>query len=374
MPLKTDERPSDQSEGVKPEVHVGDTFHASFKVDVLKAEESDDGSEGKVEAIVSAFDVDYRMGWMTKHRITSAAFKASIAANPVTPLFFQHNWAWSEQPPIGTADASVVAKPRAGLKISGSFFLDTDGGRSTFKAIKAGALREWSIGYRITKFEVEEDDDGFDIVIVNEADLMEASSVLRGANPGTETLKVAAELPSELSVALSAFMQSTTEALDLLTKRVDGVEAAHELLIGTLEDGGFKGDEPPADGSGESVEPDAVGGDGVDVEAEAVAPQPPQQAPDSPAEDLAARAAEVGPDRLDRAMERAMARITSKWEDYIEQAGVGLDNPDADPQSRDDIGSLERVLRCLNKNKHAFDAIERTVEARVLAEQGSANL
>ena len=183
MPLKTDERPSDQSEGDKPAVHVGDIFCASFGVEILKAEESDDGDTGHVEAIVSAFDVDYRMGWMTKHRITANAFKASLAGSATIPIFFQHNWSWSEQPPIGTGLASAVASPKPGLKVSADLFLDTESGRSTFRAIKAGALREWSIGYRITKYEVEEDDDGFDIVIVNEADLMEASSVLRGANP-----------------------------------------------------------------------------------------------------------------------------------------------------------------------------------------------
>ena len=350
MQTLTTERPSEQSEGAEPDVQVGDTFYASFGVEILKAEESDDGDTGHVEAIVSAFDVDYRMGWMTKHRITANAFRASLAQSSNIPIFFQHNWAWSEQPPIGTGLASAVASPKPGLKVAADFFLDTESGRSTFRAIKAGALREWSIGYRITKYEVEEDDDGFKVVIVNEADLMEASSVLRGANPGTETLKVAAEtLTPEIQEAMkviAGFMQSSAGLFDLVNKRIDAIESMH--------------------GSGEPVEP-AAGGGSDNAQVEATAPQP-AQAPGSPEIAMQDRASELGPDRLDRAMERATARISSKWESYVEQAGAGLDNPDANPSSRDDIASMERVLRCLNKNKYTYDAVERTVTARVLAE------
>lgn len=357
MPLTT-ERPSEQSEGTDPPVQAGDTFYASFEIEVVEAEESDDGDTGHVEAIVSAFDVDYRMGFMTKHRITTGAFKASLAQGSNIPIFFQHNWSWSEQPPIGTGVASVVANPKPGLKVAADFFLDTDSGRSTFRAIKAGALREWSIGYRISKYEVEEDDDGFDVVIVNEADLMEASSVLRGANPGTETLKVASALPAEVEEAMTTiagFMQSSTQMFDLIDKRFESLEEAHGMLLDSLEDAGFKA----GDGSGESVEPAASGGS-EDAEPEATAPPAPQ-APDSSGE-------LPGPDRLDRAMERASARISSKWDAYVEQAGAGLDNPEANPSSRKDIASMERVLRCMNKTKHTYDAVERTVTARVLAE------
>jgi HK97 family phage prohead protease len=323
------------------------------------------------------------MGFLTKHRIQSGAFKASLANNANIPIFFQHNWSWSEQPPIGTGLATVVASPKPGLKVAADFFLDTDSGRSTFRAIKAGALREWSIGYRISKFEVEEDDDGFDIVIVKEADLMEASSVLRGANPDTETLKVSRQLPPEVDEVMktiAGFMQSSTQMFDLVAKRMDAIEAAHDLLIGTLEDGGYvrTGDGPDGPeveakpSSGESVEP-AAGTSGTEPEAETTATQPPQEAPDSPEvdADLEALAEEMGPDRLDRAMERAQARISSKWEAFVEQAGPGLDNPDANPSSRQDIASMERVLRCLNLTKHTYDAVEQQVTARVLAESAS---
>ena len=363
----TTERPSDQSEG---EIDVAqNVYHANFEFEVLKAEE--DGDKGNVEAIVSAFNVDYRMGFLTKHRITPNAFRDSIAKQANIPIFFQHNWDWSEQPPIGTGVASTVMSPKAGLKVASSFFLDTEAGRATFRAIKAGALREWSIGYRIQDFQIEENDDGMKVVVVNRAELWEASSVLRGANPDTETLKVARQFPPELHETMeriAGFMQSTTEMFDVIDKRITGVVAAHEILVGSLEESGFKVEAEEPASSGESVEP-AASGSG-ETATEDAAPQP-AEAPDSPvgAPDLTG----VEPDRIERAYDRALARVASKWESFVSQAGVGLDNPDASPNSREDIASMERVLRCLNNNKYTYDAVERTVTARVLAESASAN-
>lgn len=475
MPLTT-ERPAEQSAGVTPDVDVGSIYHASFNVEILKAEESADGDRGRVEAIVSAFNVDYRMGFAMWHRVTPAAFDESIAANDSVPLFWMHNWDWSEQPPIGTGRASTVTEPKPGLKIVGDFFLDTDAGRSTFRAIKAGALREWSIGYRIQDFSIVEDDEGRRVIVISRADLWEASSVLRGANPQTETLSVARglwpslyealvdvavacpmhhtdtvetpwdgganekRLPSPMSLdtakamygwydnnqasdgkivkaacklphhmvsengtpgaanlpgvrnalarlpqsnipmadhpairahlqahlddAAASFVRSMEATLAQIEERLNGLEAVHELLIGSLEDSGFK------IGEGGSVEPAASGSGGAAAEDAAAQPA---EAPDPPADlELEERAKQFGPDRLDRAMERAQARVVSKWEDYLAQAGAGLDNPDADPSSREDIGSMERVVRCLNRSKHTLDAIEHTALARVLAERASA--
>ncbi len=470
----TTERPSDESEG---DVDVNDIYHANFQVYILKAYQTTnkDGQDvGRVEAIVSAFDVDYRMGFTIKHRVTPKAFDESIASNANVPLFWMHNWDWSEQPPIGTGKASTVTEPKPGLKIVGDFFLDTDAGRSTFRAIKAGALREWSIGYRIQDFSIIENDDGLRVVVINRADLWEASSVIRGANPATETLSVARHVPPELQKTLDAlanFMELSTNKLDQLESRLTGIESAHDLLVGALDDADFTIAE------GGSVEP-AVGGGSDGVEPEATAPRT-SPAPGSPEAAAATpthhtkveagawdadanmsrlmapcskdkakqvscgyrddmvddkgmvphgavylphhfvdangdvgaasingvdaakarlnqvqgisdadrqtaeahlnahqadyRAQEPAPDRLDRAMDRAMARITLKWEDYLAQAGAGLDG-DADQANRDDIDSMERVLRCMNRTKHNLDAFEHVAEARVLAERRPAIL
>lgn len=360
MSTLTTERPSEQSEGEADDQTVRNSiYHANFAFDVISAEES--GDQGVVEAIVSAFDIDYRMGFITHHRITQDAFQESIASQSTIPIFFQHNWDWSEQPPIGTGVASTVTEPKPGLKVVSSFFLDTESGRSTFRAIKAGALREWSIGYRIQDFEIQERDDGKRVIVVKRAELWEASSVLRGANPDTETLKVARQMPPELTDALNTiagFMQSSKEAFDAIQARLIGLESAHEVLVGSLEDGGFKVAE------GEQVEP-AVGGDSEAGPQEAAPESPP--APSSP-EAKGLTEADLGPDRIDRAFERAIARVSAKWEAFVEQAGAGLDSPEAAENSRQDIAAMERVLRCLNGNKYRYEACERTATARVLAE------
>jgi HK97 family phage prohead protease len=361
MTLTTDLIPSEQSDGT---VQVGETFTANFKVDIISAEETIDGTLGKVSAIVSAFDVDYVMGWRTKHRMTAETFVDSLADNNVVPLFFQHNWAWSEQPPIGTADGSIATEPKPGLKIDGGFFLDTEGGRSTFRAIKAGALREWSIGYRITKYEVEEADDGFRIVIVKAADFMEASSVLRGANPDTETLKVAGA-PAVMNAKLDELIEGMALLVDISNKherRLAAMETVHDMLVTSLEDAGLV----PGAGSGEPAE--AAAGGGSDATPEETAPQA-EQPPGSPE---VVEAGMNSPDRLDRAWERAISRIQTKWDAFVEQAGAGLDGEEPTEDQRHDIEAMTRVVRCLNKTKPLYDAVEHRVTARVLAEQAKA--
>lgn len=262
MPPKSDD------ESVK----VGDNFVASFDVEILKAEESADGKKGHVVALVSVYNLDYTMGWRAKHRVLDGAFSASIASQPAVPIFWQHNWSWSEQPPIGTGIASEQGR---GLQVAADFFLDTEAGRSVFNAIAAGALKQWSIGYRVMKYSVEETDDGFDIIHIQEAELLEASSVLRGANPETDTLLVAGEqIPKALQEALDAigdFMQAQKGANDALAARLDVIEEAHEMLVDTfVDDGaseaaraklGLTSTEDEAESkSGEAVEPAERGG------------------------------------------------------------------------------------------------------------------
>lgn len=186
-------------------IDVGQEFMADFQVEVLSAEKTDDGKRGKVTALVSAYNKPYRMGFATYHQVDDGAFSASLKANSSVPLFWQHNWAFSEQPPIGHAQGREES---TGLVVEGEFYLDTEAGRSVFNAMDAGAIREWSIGYRITRYEIEEGDEK-DTIFVKEADLMEASAVLRGANPHTETLKVASE--SDVLSALAEVTGSTVE-------------------------------------------------------------------------------------------------------------------------------------------------------------------
>ena len=229
----------------------GQTFVANFDVEIAKTDT--EGDQGKVTAIVSVYNVAYRMGFMSKHMIEFGAFAASLAGQATIPLFWQHNWNWSEQPPIGTG---VASESQRGLTVDGSLFLDIEAGRAVFNAMKAGALRQWSIGYRITKFEVEETDDGFDIIHVKEAELLEASSVLKGANPETDTLKVANEANvmammvetnerlADLAETVASLAYRVAKADERLDEQVDTITALDDALH-DIEVDLAKSDDPP---------------------------------------------------------------------------------------------------------------------------------
>ena len=145
---------------------------------------------GSVTALVSAYETKYRIGYSTYHTIRANAFADSIAAQPSIPIFWAPAWNYSEQPPIGHGSAS---EGDAGLEIDGELYIDADPeiGR-IHSAMMVGALREWSIGYQVLAEEKDPDDDMHSYV--TKAELLEASIVLRGANPATETLRVASAI------------------------------------------------------------------------------------------------------------------------------------------------------------------------------------
>jgi len=154
---------------------------------VFTAKKGEGVKVGSVSALVSAYDTKYRIGMATYHTIRAGAFADSIAAQPSIPIFWAHAWNYSEQPPIGHGAAF---EGEDGLEIDGELYLDADPeiGR-IHQAMVAGALREWSIGYRVIAEEHDADDSMHSFV--TKAELLEASIVLRGANPATETLRVA---------------------------------------------------------------------------------------------------------------------------------------------------------------------------------------
>ncbi|MCP3978158.1 MAG: hypothetical protein GY716_02345 [bacterium] len=165
---------------------MNDICRATLTASTLTAADSDDEKTGKVRALVSAYGTRYQIGFARYHTIEADAFAESIKAQASIPLFWQHAWDWSEQPPIGHADASETAD---GLEIDGEMYLDQSGVPAIHRALVAGALREWSIGYRILVERADPDDDLHRFI--EEAELLEASVVLRGANPQTKTLEVA---------------------------------------------------------------------------------------------------------------------------------------------------------------------------------------
>lgn len=164
-------------------------------VPVSLAAEDDDGEEltGEVVAWPSIFDVPYRMGAYTFHEFQPGAFDDSVAdQDGRVPIYVQHGWDWTEQAPLGHSTAITEAtRPTddlTGMRLEGRLYIDTDPGLSVARALNARALREWSIGYRIIEYVARDEDDEDRLVLqITEAELLEASVVLRGANPLTST-------------------------------------------------------------------------------------------------------------------------------------------------------------------------------------------
>lgn len=160
---------------------------ASMRAKFLAADGDD---EGTFRALVSAYGVKYRIGYFTWHTIEPGTFAESLADQDAIPIFWMHAWSFTEQAPIGHG---AGAEEGDGLVIEGELYLDEGPEvRRVWRAMKAGAIREWSIGYQVLATRTDPDDE--DHQFVTEGELLEASSVLRGANPETETLEVASRL------------------------------------------------------------------------------------------------------------------------------------------------------------------------------------
>ncbi len=150
------------------------------------AADGDEGDTGRLLALVSAYGVRYRIGSGTFHTIQPGAFADSIAGQESIPLFWSHDWTDGGLP-VGHATAS---ESDDGLEIDGRLYLETDPALGRlWESLRAGAVREWSIGYAVRTQTVDDDDDQH--FYVDEAELLEASAVLRGANPQTRTLELA---------------------------------------------------------------------------------------------------------------------------------------------------------------------------------------
>lgn len=148
-----------------------------------------DAPEGTVEGYITVFGTEYPIGWGLRERIEPGAFDASLAARGgVIPIYYQHDHR-SGGTPIGVGE---VTRDDKGYWVRAELFIDDDPkARTVWRTMAKGALREWSVGFTTAEegdVRVERD-----VEIIQRGDLMEASVVLRGANPDTETLAVRSE-------------------------------------------------------------------------------------------------------------------------------------------------------------------------------------
>lgn len=152
----------------------------------LRASKDESVPSGVLIGYASVYDVAYRVGYGIEETIAPGAFADSIVERDgVFPLFYQHDW----NEPIGYALAS---EDKVGLKVEAHLFMDdNERARSVWRAADAGALREWSIGFIPTEILQRTDEDsGTDVEEIVRGSLIEASVVVRGANPETVMVDV----------------------------------------------------------------------------------------------------------------------------------------------------------------------------------------
>lgn len=177
--------------------------------------EMDGSSEGVLVGVVTTYDSPYDIGWGFRESIESGAFDDSLEKQGTIPVFYQHNHR-DGSTPIGVA--RMVPGDSGSLTMRAELFLDDPQAAAVFRAAKAGALREWSVGFYYG------DEEAGDLVVnkkeqlltVRRGDLAEVSIVLRGANPETHTLDVRELVVSSEETPPAASDTDSAEAARLL--------------------------------------------------------------------------------------------------------------------------------------------------------------
>lgn len=169
----------------------------------------EEAGNGIVTGYASTFGHTFTAGMFgEKVRMKQGALASTIRARRVFPVGYEHVAPWM-QPPIG--HTTFVSEDSHGVKFSAQFYLDSDPGRQVFRAIKAKALTEWSIGFNPIKW-TDTKVSGEWVREYEEIDLVEISSVLRGANPRTSTEGThAGPTPSEVMAIKRRFAKLDRE-------------------------------------------------------------------------------------------------------------------------------------------------------------------
>lgn len=152
--------------------------------------------EGKVEAIVSAFNITFTEGFFftRQARISDTAFDVTLTEHTSWPIMWEHGGVFT--PHGHTLEAGKVP---AGLRAVSQLYIDSEQGRNLYRSIEAGAVAEWSIGFYPVTYETTVDPvTDEETRTYTQVDLVEISAALRGANPGTETLRVNSKPPASL--------------------------------------------------------------------------------------------------------------------------------------------------------------------------------
>jgi len=134
----------------------------------------EDGEKGVIEAYVSVFGNVDSYGDI----IEQGAFASSLREKLPVGVW-SHDW---QQPIAKTLEAKEDSH---GLYIKGQLILGVQKAKEAYELMKAGVIDEFSIGFYIEKYEIDEVND---TRIIKQIKLIEWSPVIRGANPDTSLI------------------------------------------------------------------------------------------------------------------------------------------------------------------------------------------
>lgn len=157
------------------------TFPATTRV--KPAHEAAHVEPGTFEATVSTYGSPYDVGYGFVETIQAGAFKA--AQGRTIAVMLGHDWSGG---PLGSA---VVRDTSAGLGVAGRLYVDTsERARVCHQAMLDGAMDRWSVAFMPLTISTDPSDPLAETIV--DADLIEVSLCLRGANPDAQTVDVRA--------------------------------------------------------------------------------------------------------------------------------------------------------------------------------------
>jgi HK97 family phage prohead protease len=149
-----------------------------------------DEKQGIVEAFVNTMGVVDSDGDI----ITSDAFDKSFSNLPI-PVLAGH-----DQSEVVGKVLSAKAIPSNGdegphrLHATMQMNMETQSGREAFSNVSGDYVREWSVGFNMMKDGAKfETLDGNPVRVISDLDWVEASTVIRGASPETQTISSKSE-------------------------------------------------------------------------------------------------------------------------------------------------------------------------------------
>ena len=113
--------------------------------------------------------------------------------------------------------------------------METQAGREAFSNVSGDYVREWSVGFNMKPEGAKMDTvDGVSVRVITDLDWVEASTVIRGASPQTQTISAKSQDDMEVNAADSQESQSAPDTAQEAASGTDEV-AAFDYGLAELE-------------------------------------------------------------------------------------------------------------------------------------------